>query len=94
MKIIEMKSLIFTMFIADFGNKENTESCKVLDKDNVNLLKQLLALIENNGIDFKILARNFPNHLAVLETENTILKTNLHEFDDIVINKTAKKTEL
>jgi hypothetical protein len=49
-----------------------------LDKDNAEFAQAALALIENNGIDLKSFSRGtFPNHLAVLETENTILKQNL-----------------
>jgi hypothetical protein len=45
-------------------------------KDNAEFAQAALALIENNGIDLKSFSRGtFPNHLASIRTENTILKT-------------------
>jgi hypothetical protein len=60
-----------------------------LDKDNAEFAQAALALIENNGIDLKSFSRGtFPNHLiSIRDGKYNPKKQN---FDDIVINKTAK----
>jgi len=68
------------------------EACKVIDKENGELAKSLLALIDTKGIDIKSFsAGHFPNHLNTISVEkfNPNNKT-YHEFDDIKINKAAK----
>ena len=68
------------------------EACKVIDKENGELAKSLLALIEKNGIDIKSFsAGHFPNHLNTISVEkfNPNNKT-YHEIDDIKIIKAAK----
>ncbi|APA00911.1 UvrD-helicase domain-containing protein [Flavobacterium commune] len=70
--------------------------CKDLEKENVAFAEAALILIENNGIDLKSFSRGtFPNHLASIRDGkyNPKNKT-FHEFDDIVINKTAKDRAL
>jgi hypothetical protein len=53
-----------------------------------------LALIENNGIDLKSFSRGtFPNHLAVLETENTIQNKTFTSLMILLLIK-RPKTEL
>ena len=68
------------------------EACKVIDKENGELAKSLLALIDTKGIDIKSFsAGHFPNHLNTISVEkfNPNNKT-YHEFEDIKINKAAK----
>ena len=68
------------------------EACKVIDKENGELAKSLLALINTKGIDIKSFsAGHFPNHLNTISVEkfNPNNKT-YHEFDDIKIIKAAK----
>ena len=80
--------------ISEFIEIKNkvAEACQVINKENSELAKSLLALIEKNGIDIKSFsAGHFPNHLNNIAVEkfNPNNKT-YHEFDDIKINKTAK----
>ena len=80
--------------ISEFIEIKNkvAEACQVINKENSELAKSLLALIEKNGIDIKSFsAGHFPNHLNNITVEkfNPNNKT-YHEFDDIKINKTAK----
>ena len=43
-----------------------TQACKVIDKENSELAKSLLVLIDKKGIDIKSFsAGHFPNHLQV-----------------------------
>ena len=68
------------------------KACKVIDKENGELAKSLLALIDTKGIDIKSFsAGHFPNHLNTISVEkfNPNNKT-YHEFEDIKINKAAK----
>ncbi|MDH4403949.1 MAG: UvrD-helicase domain-containing protein [Flavobacterium sp.] len=68
------------------------EACKVIDKENGELAKSLLALIDTKGIDIKSFsAGHFPNHLNTIAVEkfNPNNKT-YHEFEDIKIIKAAK----
>jgi ATP-dependent exoDNAse (exonuclease V) beta subunit len=68
------------------------KACKVIDKENGELAKSLLALIDTKGIDIKSFsAGHFPNHLNTIAVEkfNPNNKT-YHEFDDIKIIKAAK----
>jgi len=68
------------------------EACKVIDKENGELAKSLLTLIDSKGIDIKSFsAGHFPNHLNTIAVEkfNPNNKT-YHEFEDIKINKAAK----
>ena len=68
------------------------EACKVIDKENGELAKSLLVLIDTKGIDIKSFsAGHFPNHLNTISVEkfNPNNKT-YHEFEDIKINKAAK----
>ena len=72
------------------------EACKVIDKENSELAKNLLAIIEKSGIDIKSFsAGHFPNHLNSIASEkfNPNNKT-YHEFEDIKINKGAKDKEV
>ena len=69
-----------------------TQACKVIDKENSELAKSLLMLIDEKGIDIKSFsAGHFPNHLNSIASEkfNPNNKT-YHEFEDIKINKAAK----
>ena len=69
-----------------------TQACKVIDKENSELAKSLLVLIDKKGIDIKSFsAGHFPNHLHTIASEkfNPNNKT-YHEFEDIKINKAAK----
>ena len=80
--------------ISEFIEIKNkvAEACQVINKENSELAKSLLALVEKNGIDIKSFsAGHFPNHLNNITVEkfNPNNKT-YHEFDDIKINKTAK----
>ncbi len=80
--------------IAEFVEikKKLDEVCKVLEKETVGLADEAYALIEKNGIDLKSFSRGtFPNHIISIQQQkfNPKNKT-FHEFDDIVINKTAK----
>ena len=80
--------------ISEFIEIKNkvAEACQVINKENSELAKSLLALIEKNGIDTKSFsAGHFPNHLNNIAVEkfNPNNKT-YHEFEDIKINKTAK----
>jgi ATP-dependent exoDNAse (exonuclease V) beta subunit len=68
------------------------QACKVIDKENAEIAKSLLALIDQKGIDIKSFsAGHFPNHLnnIALEKFNPNNKT-YHEFEDIKIIKAAK----
>ena len=68
------------------------QACKVIDKENAEIAKSLLALIDQKGIDIKSFsAGHFPNHLnnIALEKYNPNNKT-YHEFEDIKIIKAAK----
>ena len=68
------------------------QACKVIDKENAEIAKRLLALIDQKGIDFKSFsAGHFPNHLnnIALEKFNPNNKT-YHEFEDIKVIKAAK----
>ena len=68
------------------------EACKVIDKENGELAKSLLTLIDSKGIDIKSFsAGHFPNHLNTIAVEkfNPNNKT-YHEFEDIKIIKAAK----
>jgi ATP-dependent exoDNAse (exonuclease V) beta subunit len=68
------------------------QACKVIDKENAEIAKSLLALIDQKGIDFKSFsAGHFPNHLnnIALEKFNPNNKT-YHEFEDIKVIKAAK----
>jgi ATP-dependent exoDNAse (exonuclease V) beta subunit len=72
------------------------EACKVIDKENSELAKNLLAIIEKSGIDIKSFsAGHFPNHVNSIASEkfNPNNKT-YHEFEDIKINKGAKDKEV
>ena len=72
------------------------EACKVIDKENSELAKNLLAIIEKSGIEIKSFsAGHFPNHLNSIASEkfNPNNKT-YHEFEDIKINKGAKDKEV
>jgi ATP-dependent exoDNAse (exonuclease V) beta subunit len=72
------------------------EACKVIDKENSELAKNLLAIIEKSGFDIKSFsAGHFPNHLNSIASEkfNPNNKT-YHEFEDIKINKGAKDKEV
>lgn len=80
--------------ISEFIEIKNkvAQACQVINKENSQLAKTLLALIEKNGIDIKSFsAGHFPNHLKNIADEkfNPNNKT-YHEFEDIKINKTAK----
>lgn len=80
--------------ISEFIEIKNkvAQACQVINKENSQLAKTLLALIEKNGIDIKSFsAGHFPNHLNNIADEkfNPNNKT-YHEFEDIKINKTAK----
>jgi ATP-dependent exoDNAse (exonuclease V) beta subunit len=80
--------------IAEFVEikKKLNTTCNQLEKENIELATKALNLIEKNGIDLKSFSRGtFPNHLASIRDGkfNPKNKT-FHEFDDIVINKTAK----
>jgi ATP-dependent exoDNAse (exonuclease V) beta subunit len=80
--------------ISEFIEIKNkvAEACQVINKENSELAKSLLALIVKNGIDTKSFsAGHFPNHLNNIAVEkfNPNNKT-YHEFEDIKINKTAK----
>ena len=80
--------------ISEFIEIKNkvAQACQVINKENSQLAKALLALIEKNGIDIKSFsAGHFPNHLKNIADEkfNPNNKT-YHEFEDIKINKTAK----
>ncbi len=69
-----------------------TQVCKVIEKENSELAKSLLVLIDEKGIDIKSFsAGHFPNHLNAIASEkfNPNNKT-YHEFEDIKINKAAK----
>ena len=68
------------------------QACKVIDKENSELARSLLVLIDEKGIDIKSFsAGHFPNHLNTINSEkfNPNNKT-YHEFEDIKINKAAK----
>ncbi|WP_339658403.1 UvrD-helicase domain-containing protein [Flavobacterium frigidarium] len=84
--------------IADFVRikKKLVESCKVLEKDNAEFAQAALTLIENKGIDLKSFSRGtFPNHLiSIRDGKFNPKNKTFHEFDDIVINKTAKDRAL
>lgn len=80
--------------IAEFIEIKNkvAEACQVINKENSELARSLLALIEKNGIDIKSFAAgHFPNHLnnILVEKFNPKNKT-YHEFEDIKIIKGAK----
>ena len=70
--------------------------CKELDQTNQELAQQLLALIEQKGIDLKSFSRGtFPNHLESIKLGNFNPKNKtFHDFDDIAINKTAKDRDV
>ncbi len=69
-----------------------TQACKDLEKQTIVFAEEALTLIDKNGIDVKSFSRGtFPNHINSIQQGkfNPKNKT-FHEFDDIVINKTAK----
>ena len=72
--------------------KKLSQSCKILEKDTIQLATNALSLIEKNGIDIKSFSGSyFPKHLVSIQEENFNPKNKTyHEFDDIKINKTAK----
>jgi len=80
--------------IAEFIEIKNkvAQACKLIDHENSQLAKSLLALIDKKGVDIKSFsAGHFPNHLIAIAVEkfNPNNKT-YHEFEDIKINKAAK----
>jgi ATP-dependent exoDNAse (exonuclease V) beta subunit len=89
-EVTHFKDKSITEFI-EIKNKV-AESCKVIDKENSELAKSLLALIDKKGIDFKSFSRGtFPNHLKSIKEEKFNPKNKMfREFEDISINKNAK----
>jgi len=80
--------------IAEFIEIKNkvAQACKLIDHENSQLAKSLLALIDKKGVDIKSFsAGHFPNHLIAIAVEkfNPNNKT-YHEFEDIKTNKAAK----
>jgi ATP-dependent exoDNAse (exonuclease V) beta subunit len=80
--------------ISEFIEIKNkvAQACIVIDKENSELAKSLLTLIDTKRIDIKSFsAGHFPNHLQSIINEKFNPKNKTyHEFDDIKINKTAK----
>jgi ATP-dependent exoDNAse (exonuclease V) beta subunit len=72
--------------------KKLAEACKVLEKESIVFAEEVLSLIDKNGIDAKSFSRGtFPNHINSIQQGKFNPKNKMfHEFDDIVINKTAK----
>nr|WP_199000237.1 UvrD-helicase domain-containing protein [Flavobacterium sp. ASV13] len=70
--------------------------CKDLEAENEQFATEALALIDKNGIDLKSFSRGtFPNHLeSIRDGKFNPRNKTFHEFDDIVINKTAKDRAL
>lgn len=65
--------------------------CADLEKQTVDLAKQALSIIEQNGIDLKSFSRGtFPNHLNyIIESNPKAKDKKFTEPDSIAINKTA-----
>ena len=92
--------------IAHFHNKSISDfiivkekllqSCKELEQVNATFAKELLELIDKNGIDLKSFSRGtFPNHLQSIADGRFNSKNKMfREFEDIAINKTAKDKAL
>ena len=80
--------------IAEFVEIKNKlgELCKEIESETIELAKNALNLIEQNGIDLKSFSRGtFPNHLKYfIENDERASKYRFVEFEDIKINKTAK----
>jgi ATP-dependent exoDNAse (exonuclease V) beta subunit len=84
--------------ISDFiAVKEKlVQVCAALEKENASLANELLLLIDKNAIDLKSFSRGtFPNHLQSIADGKFNPKNKMfREFDDIVINKTARDRAL
>jgi ATP-dependent exoDNAse (exonuclease V) beta subunit len=80
--------------ISDFliSKKKLGEACKVLEGENSQLAKEVVAILEKNTIDLKSFSGgHFPNHLqSIIKGNFNPRNKTYHEFDDIKINKTAK----
>jgi len=80
--------------ITEFVEIKNklAETCKVLEKENIEFAVEALALIEQNGIDTKSFSgAYFPKHLqSIQEGKFNPKNKTYHEPEDIKINKTAK----
>jgi ATP-dependent exoDNAse (exonuclease V) beta subunit len=72
--------------------KKMSGLCADLEKENTDFALELISSIEQNGIDLKSFSRGtFPNHLeSIRDGKFNPRNKTFHEFDDIVINKTAK----
>jgi ATP-dependent exoDNAse (exonuclease V) beta subunit len=72
------------------------ELSEQLDTESSHLAKAILDLIESKGIDTTSFSRqHFPKHLeSIVEKKFNPNNKTYYEYDDIVVNKTAKDKEL
>jgi ATP-dependent exoDNAse (exonuclease V) beta subunit len=79
-----------------FIKEKLKQSISALEAENKTLANELIALLENKGVDLKSFSRGtFPNHLGYIR-DNTLNSTHkrFHEAEDVQINKAAKDREL
>ncbi len=79
-----------------FIKEKLKESVASLEAESVALANEMLAIIENKGIDTKSFSRGtFPNHIGYIR-DGALLSSHkkFYEPDDVQINKTAKDREL
>ena len=88
-EVVSLKEKSIPQFIT--LQRKLKELCNQLEEETKQLAIDILAKIENNGIDLKSFsAGHFPKHLqGIAEGKFNPANKTYHEFEDIKINKTA-----